>query len=300
VSATTRVRGLAPWQPRHATTELLGKVQAVLREYARYLPLTVRQIFYRLVGAHGYDKTERAYARLGEHLNRARRAGLISFAAIRDDGITWAAPEAWDSAGDLLNNFIETAEGFRLDRQQGQPSRLIFCVEAAGMLPQIERVAEPFGVAVHSSGGFDSLTAKRNLAIRLGRWRNVEVLHIGDHDPSGVHLFLSMAEDVQAIIGDLHLSADIRFSRLAVTPAQIAELNLLTALAKPTDRRSFSGETVQCEAIPPDVLAALVREAIEQRLDHEAYARVLEEEQEVQALLVPRLTALLDDIGGVL
>jgi len=31
--------------------------------------------------------TEEAYERLGEHLNRARRARVISFDAIRDDGI---------------------------------------------------------------------------------------------------------------------------------------------------------------------------------------------------------------------
>jgi hypothetical protein len=298
VSATTRVRGLAPWQPRHATTELLGKVQAVLREYARYLPLTVRQIFYRLVGAHGYDKTEQAYARLGEHLNRARRAGLISFDAIRDDGTTLEEPSAWDSAEDFVLTFIEYSKRFRLDRQEGQPVRLIFAVEATGMLPQVQRIADPFGVAVHSSGGFDSLTAKHDLAISLGHWRQVEVLHIGDHDPSGVHLFTSMAGDVQAIARDLGLSADIRFSRLAVIPTQIDELRLPTAPAKPTDRRSFTGETVECEAIPPDVLAAIIRTAIEQRFDHGVYAKVLDAEREIQVCLNPRLAALLDDIGG--
>ena len=34
---------------------------------------------------------------------------------------------------------------------------------------------------------------------------------------------------------------------------------------KPTDRCAFPGETVQAEAIPPDVLSALVRDAIEAR-----------------------------------
>jgi hypothetical protein len=294
---TTRVRGLALWQPQHRTRDLLGKVQAVLVEYAEYLPLTVRQIFYRLVGAHGYGKTEQAYARLAEHLNRGRRAGLIPFSSIRDDGTTLAEPLAWDSAADLINNFIVHAEKFRLDRQEGQPIRLIFGVEATGMLPQIQRIADPFGIAVHSSGGFDSLTAKYDLAAKLGQWQCVEVLHIGDHDPSGVHLFSSMAEDIQAIAEDLGLNADIRFSRLAVTPAQIAEFNLPTAPAKLTDRRSFDGETVQCEAIPPNVLSDIVRTAIEQKLDHGAYAEVLDAELKIRGRLGPLLDALLDDLG---
>jgi hypothetical protein len=291
-ATTTRVRGLASWQPQMKTMELLAKVGAVLIEYGAYLPLTVRQVFYRLVGAHGYDKTEQGYGRLGEHLNRARRSGLIQFDAIRDDGITLAEPTAWKDANHLLHSCIAAAEQFRLDRQQGQSIRLIFAIEAAGMLPQIERIADPFGIAVHSSGGFDSLTAKHDMAVRLGQWPHIEVLHIGDHDPSGVHLFTSMAEDVRAIADDLGLHTDIRFSRLAVTPEQIAALRLPTAPPKPTDRRPFSGETVQCEAIPPDILAGIVREAIEQRLDPDAYAKVLDAEREVRRSLVPRLVRL--------
>jgi hypothetical protein len=124
------------------------------------------------------------------------------------------------------------------------------------------------------------------------------VLHIGDHDPSGVHLFSSMAQDVQAIARDLGLRGQIEFSRLAVTPAQITELGLPTAPPKPTDRRAFNGETVQCEAIAPDVLVGIVREAIETRLDQRAYAAVLGAERVVQRRLTPRLVALLDDIGG--
>ena len=84
----TRPRGFAPWSPRSETLKLLAQVHGVLEEYRKYLPLTCRQVFYRLVGAHGYDKTERAYSRLCETLNRARRAGHIPFPVIRDDGMS--------------------------------------------------------------------------------------------------------------------------------------------------------------------------------------------------------------------
>jgi hypothetical protein len=268
-----------------------------LNEYAAHLPLTVRQVFYRLVGVHGYDKTEQAYARLCELLNRARRAGFIRFDAIRDDGITLAKPIAWTDAGEFVHDCIAHAEQFRLDRQKGQPVRLMFAVEAAGMLPQVRRLADPFGIAVHSSGGFDSVTAKYELAHALGQWPRVEVLHIGDHDPSGVHLYTSMAEDVQTIAHDLGLGSEIRFSRLAVTPAQITELSLSTAPPKPTDQRSFTGETVQCEAIAPDVLADIIRAAIEYRFDAAAYASVRQEEEEARKTLGASLRPLLKGFG---
>ena len=70
------------WRPRAKSLALLDQVNAVLREYIEHLPLTIRQIFYRLVGAYAYDKTEQAYDRLGEMLNRARRAGFVRFGAI--------------------------------------------------------------------------------------------------------------------------------------------------------------------------------------------------------------------------
>jgi hypothetical protein len=72
--------------PHAGTVVLLDQVRSVLDEYLEHLPLTVRQVFYRLVGVYEYDKTEKAYARLAECLNRARRAGVISWDVIRDDG----------------------------------------------------------------------------------------------------------------------------------------------------------------------------------------------------------------------
>ncbi len=261
-------------------------------EYPEHLPLTVRQIFYRLVGAHGYAKTENAYSRLGEHVNRGRRAGLIQFEAIRDDGATVSEPPGWDDVEQLVQTFYREAQLFRLDRQAGQPAVLYFAVEAAGMLPQVKRIADPFGISVQFGGGFNSTSSKHSLAKRLGRHARVEVLHVGDHDPSGVHLFSSMAEDVQTLGRDLGFHTTIQFSRLAVTSAQIAELDLPTAAPKETDRRSFDGRTTQVESIPPDVLANIIQAAIEDRLDRGAYDRVLANERAAREALTERLLPL--------
>jgi hypothetical protein len=89
----SRPRGfIARWTPRAETIALLDRVRAVLADYAEQLPLTLRQIFYRLVGAYSYEKTEAAYERLGETLNKARRARFIDMDAIRDDGFTSVVP----------------------------------------------------------------------------------------------------------------------------------------------------------------------------------------------------------------
>jgi hypothetical protein len=58
----------------------------------------------------------------------------------------------------------------------------------------------------------------------------------------------------------------VTISRLAVTPEQIAAYDLPTAPPKPTDRRAFAGQTCQAEALAPDVLASILRDAIEARI----------------------------------
>ncbi len=58
---TTRVRGFADWKPTAASIEVVEQIDNVLAQYQQHLPLTLRQVFYRLVGTVGYAKTEKAY-----------------------------------------------------------------------------------------------------------------------------------------------------------------------------------------------------------------------------------------------
>jgi hypothetical protein len=119
VRIRTRVRGFALWSPHGATLQLLEQVRAVLGEYEDHLPLTIRQIFYRSVGAYNYEKTERAYARLCEHLTRARRARIIPMDVIRDDGGTVIRSSDWDSADDFWPVVRGMANRFTLDHSAG-------------------------------------------------------------------------------------------------------------------------------------------------------------------------------------
>ncbi len=284
----TRQRGFAPWTPQAKTRALLEQVHGVLVEYRDYLPLTCRQIYYRLVGAHGYPKTELAYARLCDVINRARRARLVSMDDIRDSWSDSSKPEAWGDAEEFLAAVRDQGSRLRLDRTAGQDVRLVVLCEAAGMVPQIATAVEDYGIAVYSSGGFDSTTIRHQFAFDLaGEDRPTEVLHLGDHDPSGVHMFLALKEDVQAFAAGY--GADVSFVRLAVTAEQIIELHLPTAPPKPTDNRAFTGQTCQCEAIPPDVLNRIVRDAVAARTDHDLRARVLDEELVVRHQLHVRL-----------
>jgi hypothetical protein len=84
---TGRVKGFAGWKPHKKTEVLVADIERVLEEYRSYLPMTVRQVFYRLVGL-GHPKSESFYGKVQDACNRGRRSGRISFAHIRDDGVS--------------------------------------------------------------------------------------------------------------------------------------------------------------------------------------------------------------------
>jgi hypothetical protein len=288
MTVTTRPRGFAPYNPQAGARALIEATLVVLKDYADYLPLTLRQIYYRLVVAFVLGKTEAEYSRLGEVLNRARRGRLISFDAIRDDGFTVSAPWSCTSLKDAMESLRETAEEIQIDRQAGQERRLRVWCEAAGMVPQLERVAFKYGVPVLSSGGFDSVTAKHQLGRDLAASGPLTILHLGDLDPSGEHMFSSLGEDVGAFATEY--GGDVEFVRIAVTREQVDLYQLPTAPPKETDRRSFAGIlTTQCEALDPAILAEIVKAAIVARIDQRLYDRALRRETLIRGQLWARL-----------
>lgn len=290
---SSRPRGfIYGWKPQAKTKALVAEIQLVLDEYSAQLPLTLRQVFYRLVAKGVIGKTERDYKRLCEVANKARRAREISFVDIRDDGFTYQELSGLDDVADFWSVVQNYADTFKLDRQADQSTRLMLWCEAAGMVPQLESVAHPYGVPVLSSGGFDSVTSKFKMATRLSEYDQVEVLHIGDHDPSGVHIFYSLEEDIDAFARAY--GGDVRFVRLAVTPEQVMSMSLPTAPPKKTDNRSFSGATCQAEAIPPNRLSEIVRDAIEERIDLDIYRQVVERESSVRKVVLEMLEAVND------
>lgn len=294
MASTTRVRGFAPWKPQARTLPLIEAVLRVLDTYRDSLPLTGRQIFYRLVATEGYSKTENAYEALLEKLNRARRAGLIAMDDIRDDGAVAVGAERFTDGAEFLRSCRDWAASFELDLMRDQPRHVELFCEAAGMVPQLARIARPYGVAVRSSGGFDSTTVKHSLGRFYGGLRRpVVVLHVGDHDPSGEHIHKSLEEDLMAFA--FHYGGTATVRRVAVTAEQQAFHGLPTAPPKATDRRSFSSDfTVQAEALPPDVLGQIVEGEILGQLDLGALQASQERQAEIRQDLLSRLHGVID------
>lgn len=289
-----RPTGLAPWNPNPETQALIGQVLQVLDEYRDYLPMTGRQIFYRLVGAHGYTKTEKDYSNLLEKLVRARRCGLVPWDAIRDDGVTSEGGGGWRSYESFVASVKHWADEFALNIQQDQPAVIELWCEAEGMVPQMIQASEPWHVTVWSAGGFNSVTMKHDAALRIiERYQESNqttiLLHVGDHDPSGVSIFENLERDLGDFIRDYEEDPEILVCRrIAVTLEQAEAFQMDSAPPKRTDSRTanWEGETYQVEAMTPAQLAQVVRDAIEADIDPEALEDTQERSETEQARLV--------------
>ncbi len=293
---TGRPRGyIEDYRPQTKTMRLLDQVDQVLAEYRDHWPLTIRQVFYRLVGRFDYPKDESAYERLCNHMSNARRARLIPFEAIRDDGVVTLSMNHFDNTEHFRRHIRQLGERYRKNLMAGQPRHIEVWCEAAGMIHQLAAVAHEYSIRVYSSSGFDSTTAKKDIADRIcSIGKPAVILHLGDFDPSGESLFEAVAEDVGAFV-----EADkpwggvsVEFKRVTLTAEQVAAYSLPTAPAKATDSRTKKwGDrgTCQLEALAPNQIADILRLAI---LDQLAGV-VLEDARYVESLERQELTSLL-------
>jgi hypothetical protein len=293
---------------------LLANVAAILAEYAAYLPLTVRQIFYRLVAHYDFPKTERGYNGLDEHLVRARRAGLLPWEAFREDRTQRVYPPGFAGQAAFWLWVWERAEGYR--RQLfGLGGKVVEAwVEATGMLPQVTRVAHEFGVLPVAAGGFDSVQAKHDAARgMIDLYDQVglrtEILHVVDYDPSGCSKADALAEDIDALAEDIDAFCRdyerpgiVSHTWAILTADQVSRYQLPSKPQNDNDRRGeHMPETWQAEALAPDDLATELRKAMEAATDDEAIAEARAAERHERAEILSEVGGILacfDDEGG--
>jgi hypothetical protein len=303
-----RPKGYATWSPRKKTWGILGQVDEVLREYRAHLPLTVRQIFYRLVGAFDYPKTEKAYNNLGDKLVRARRSGMIPFELIRDDSASVMDHLHFDDEEHFYAHVHELGRNFTLNKQAAQRIEIRVYCEAAGMMPQLHAALEPYSVPVYSCSGFDSLTFKHQLARWFSEtyaWRGKVpvMLHLGDYDPDGESIFDVISEDAVAFLGRdapqlvATYGRDLLFNRVALTEWQVDHYGLPTAPPKETSSRTRNwkgSRTCQLEALPPDILKRRVVGTVEGYLDGDT----LEAGRKEEVTARRNIAGALPSVGG--
>lgn len=275
--------------------KLLRLCRAVLAEYEAFWPLTVRQVFYRLVGQHGYPKhagsterdARRPYEEVSKVLKMARRQagpGAIGLAddgigvgwdCIRDDGFYSGRFIGYADEQDFKDSVASDAADMTLDLQAGQERRVLLWCEARGMVPQLESYAAEYGAAVYSSGGCDSVSGKYQAAQALASHDGTLILHVADLDQWGEAMSSTLDQDMTLLVDGL--DSNVEIERIALNQAQVKKYKL------PAQE---DGKGWQAEALAPPQLKAEVQAALKCNLDMDLIAARLAEQAEARKRLI--------------
>jgi hypothetical protein len=238
-------------------------------------PMTIRQLFYRLVSTGVIDKTEAEYkTTVVRLLGEMRRSGAVPFEMIADNTRWMRKPRTYSSLGAALRRSAETYRRSVWDQQDAYVEVWLEKDALAGVLID---VTDPWDVPLMVTRGYASLSYLHGAAETIAaQGKPAFLYYFGDHDPSGVDITRAVEEGIREFAPE----ADITFERVAVTRRQIEELSLPTRPTKGTDSRSkgFDGGSVEVDAIPPARLKALVERCITAHIDADAHARLMETE----------------------
>ena len=240
---------------------------------ASSLPMTLRQLFYRLVAEELIPNKESPYKRLSRLTARSRREGR--FPRLIDPTRQLHVPTFFASPADAR---LWLREEYRRERTEGQPHQLVIAVEKATQFGFLRSWFDDLGVTVAALRGFSSQTQADDFA-RLVEAdpRPTVLIYAGDYDPSGEDII----RDFLARAGNG--LADVR--HVALHWDQVVAYDLPPQFGKASDSRAakFAAKhgrlvQVELEALAPDVLRDLYQAAINDYWDEDAYRAVLEQE----------------------
>jgi hypothetical protein len=267
---------------------VIQQANTILSEYARQgYTLTLRQLYYQFVSRALLDNNQKNYKRLGDIINNARLCGLVDWEYIEDRGRETKFVAHWDSPADIID---AAAASFRIDKWRDQPWYVEVQVEKRALEGILVPVCRSLDIGFCANTGYSSASALyetgKRLAQMVRKGKQVMVIYLGDHDPSGI----DMTRDVRERL-ELFARSRVKVSRLALNMDQVEEYNPPENPAKMTDSRCaqyidlFGESSWELDALEPRVLAQLVTDAVEEVRDDDLWGKAVAREDEMRATL---------------
>lgn len=265
---------------RQSSLDLIKLVNEVIEEYsAQGYELTLRQAYYQLV-ARGYiQNNERSYKNIGNLINDGRLAGLIDWYSITDRTRNLRGNSHWSTP----SRVIESAKySYLLDKWKGQPNYVEVWVEKDALVDVVGQICSPLDVPFFSCRGYTSQSEMWTAARRFQRQSDREqriIIHLGDHDPSGIDMTRDIEERLEMF------GADVLVKRVALTMQQIRHYNPPPNPAKVTDSRCggyiarYGNKSWELDALEPKVITNLIRNEVTAYRDEGLYQSVCRREE---------------------
>lgn len=259
--------------------DLIELVNQVVDEYsAQGYELTLRQVYYQLV-ARGYiPNNERSYKNVGSLINDGRLAGLIDWHSVTDRTRNLRSVSHWDNPADVI---ASARYSYNLDKWEGQPNYVEVWVEKDALVDIVGQACSPLDTPYFSCRGYTSQSEMWSAAQRFIRQEEREkriIIHLGDHDPSGIDMTRDIQERLELF------GADVFVERVALTMNQIQTYNPPPNPAKITDSRAskyidqFGDESWELDALEPKVITDLIKKQVIMYRDDAIYRAVYDKE----------------------
>lgn len=245
-----------------------------------YHPMTVRQVYYRLVATHVVENTRGRYKAVDRALIAARQDGTIPWPWIEDRLRRPHTVPMWHD----VSHYADSARGwYRRNVWLNQPGLVEVWLEKDALAAIFQDILEPFGVTLNVGRGYDGWTSIHRAAQRYHRWKgNATILYFGDFDPSGRDMIRSLTDRI-AFFGT---SPNLEIC--AIIKSDIEDYNLPPDFTKSTDSRqaAFVAEhgdiSVELDALPIQILRSRIRQAVESHMDLDALEQTKDQEAQDQ------------------
>lgn len=253
---------------RRATASEMEERAQFLIDYANaHGPVTVRQLFYQatVAGLPGIDKTEDGYNKVQAQVLGLRRAGRLEYGKIADATRYMRKPRTFDGWEAALQN---TALLYRKSLWADSDVEVEIWLEKSALAGVIYPVTAEFDVPLMPTGGFTSETFAHGAVEDMkDSGKTLVIYALYDFDRSGQDASNSLKEKVERF--GIEYGVSVEFHHLGLTWWQVKDLDLPTRPPKrntAADQRWPYDFAAELDAIPPDDLRAMVRDAIEDHL----------------------------------
>jgi hypothetical protein len=251
--------------------------------------ITIRQLHYRLV-ALGMINDENHYKRVVKAMTMGRWNRSISMNAFIDrERSLYHRTEATEKD---VESEIENAKqqvkawmvSYHLERWSNQDTYVEVWIEKKALQGVFEHPCIIAGVGLFACKGYPSVTALYEASNRfkeaINNNKKIVILYFGDFDPSEEDIPRSVKENVT------RLNTVIEVVRIALHPEQIEEFNLPGVPPKRTDSRTANwdgGSVVELDAVEPNTLEKMARDAIAEYFDEDKHEELKERERTERA-----------------
>jgi hypothetical protein len=308
--------------PKNFRGESLGIIRqanAIAAAYAQQgFDLTLRQMYYQFVARDLLPNSDKSYKRLGDIISDARLAGYLDWDFIVDRTRNLRSNSHWANPASIIRS---AAQSFAQDKWAEQETYVEVWIEKDALVGVLDSVCPANDVPFFSCRGYTSQSEVWNAAQRLGEkiqaGKQVIIIHLGDHDPSGIDMSRDIEDRLRQFLNyDIYgvrfdpkapwgryderneveyvedqIDESLTIDRIALNMDQVQTYNPPPNPAKLTDARAtkyiarHGPSSWELDALDPATLVGLIQIAIDSYKDDDVWQDAVAREERERLII---------------